>query len=387
MPLYISVFVAVLGFSLVAPIFPLYAIDLGASYTLLGMVVSIYGAVQLVTQIPAGRLSDRLGRKPLMLAGLLSFATLPLLYIYATSAYLLLPIRAFGGVGASLVWPVAMAMIVDQASSTKRGSAMGWYNATFFSALAVGPAIGGGLYDLFGLRAPFYFWALLGAFSFVIVLLRVREPPRFREPSGTSSRPSVHPREELIRTGYWVTFLASCGVVMWTGVVGGFNFTLLPSLASGVGLSTVQIGILYFVFGGANALSNVYFGKAADRGRRKTLIVAGCAAGVAAFYLLAHSTTLLWLLVSLGVLGLASGMGNPAAAAIVADITSTSRRGEIFGIFNTARMAGVVIGPLVAGLSADAQGISGTLAVFLGIALTVTAASFLIREPSIPKAI
>ncbi|MDM7911971.1 MAG: MFS transporter, partial [Methanotrichaceae archaeon] len=56
-------FVAVLGFSLVAPIFPLYVIDLGASYTLLGIIVSIYGAVQLVTQIPIGRLSDRIGRK------------------------------------------------------------------------------------------------------------------------------------------------------------------------------------------------------------------------------------------------------------------------------------------------------------------------------------
>ncbi|HSD58503.1 MAG TPA: MFS transporter, partial [Methanotrichaceae archaeon] len=66
-PLYLSVFVAVLGFSLVAPIFPLYVIDLGASYTLLGIIVSIYGAVQLITQIPIGRLSDRIGRKGLII--------------------------------------------------------------------------------------------------------------------------------------------------------------------------------------------------------------------------------------------------------------------------------------------------------------------------------
>lgn len=264
---------------------------------------------------------------------------------------------------------------------------MGWYNATFFSALAVGPAIGGGLYDLFGLAAPFYFWAVLGALSFIIVLLKVPEPRRHGQPAAAPSPEDRRPREGLILTGYWATFLASCGVVMWTGVVGGFNFTLLPSLASGVGLSTTHIGLLYFAYGGANALSNVYFGKAADRGRRKLLIVIGCAAGVAAFYLLGHSTTTIQLLFSLGVLGLASGMGNPAAAAIVADVTSPSRRGEIFGIFNTARMAGVVVGPLVAGMSADAQGIGGTLAVFLGIALAITAVSFLIREPSIPKAI
>ncbi len=72
-PLYLSVFVAVLGFSLVAPIFPLYVIDLGASYTLLGIIISVYGAVQLISQIPIGRLSDRHGRKQFIILGLITF--------------------------------------------------------------------------------------------------------------------------------------------------------------------------------------------------------------------------------------------------------------------------------------------------------------------------
>ena len=162
-PLYLSVFVAVLGFSLVAPIFPLYAIGLGASYSLLGFIISVYGAVQLITQIPIGRLSDRRGRKPLIILGLLAFTVLPPLYIYATNAYLLIPIRILGGIGASAVWPLAMAMIIDKVSSESRGAAMGRYNAAFYSAVAVGPLIGGFLYDRYGLKAPFYFWAVLGS--------------------------------------------------------------------------------------------------------------------------------------------------------------------------------------------------------------------------------
>jgi MFS family permease len=144
-PLYLSVFVAVLGFSLVAPIFPLYAIGLGASYTLLGFIISVYGAVQLITQIPIGRLSDRRGRKPLIILGLLAFTVLPPLYIYATNAYLLIPIRILGGIGASAVWPLAMAMIIDKVGSESRGAAMGRYNAAFYSAVAVGstPFTGG----------------------------------------------------------------------------------------------------------------------------------------------------------------------------------------------------------------------------------------------------
>jgi predicted MFS family arabinose efflux permease len=99
-PLYISVFVAVLGFSLVAPIFPAYVMSLGASYTLLGLVISVYGAV-LAHHSGAGRpLIGRTWRKWLMLLGLTSFTIMPLLYIYATSAYLLLPIRIPGGAGA-----------------------------------------------------------------------------------------------------------------------------------------------------------------------------------------------------------------------------------------------------------------------------------------------
>ena len=74
-PLYLAVFVAVLGFSLVAPIFPAYAMNLGASYTMLGVIVSIYGAVQLITQVPVGRLSDRTGRKRIMLLGLAAIMT------------------------------------------------------------------------------------------------------------------------------------------------------------------------------------------------------------------------------------------------------------------------------------------------------------------------
>ena len=177
-PLYLAVFVAVLGFSLVAPFFPGYAMNLGANFTMLGFIVSIYGAVQLVTQIPVGRLSDRMGRKKILLLGLVTFTFLPPLYVYAGDAYSLLLIRALGGLGAAFVWPTAMALIIDQARPQSRGAAMGFYNAAFFSALALGPFIGGVLYDLMGLKAPFYFWAFLGMVSVAIVYRQVSEPDK-----------------------------------------------------------------------------------------------------------------------------------------------------------------------------------------------------------------
>lgn len=377
-PLYFAVFVAVLGFSVVAPIFPHYVMNLGASYALLGFIVSIYGATQLITQIPIGRLSDRMGRKKILLLGLITFTFMPLLYIYASDAYFLLLIRALGGVGASAVWPLAMALIVDQTEVEGRGAALGFYNASFYSALAFGPLLGGGLYDLFGIEAPFIFWALLGATSVIIVYLKVQEPEKKRLSIGDLPQRT---RERLVNPGYQTTFLACCSVVLWVGVVGGFNYTMLPGYAAGLGLSATDVGLIYLVYGGTTTLSNIYFGRKADRGRRKILIFTGCLAGAIAFVFLPLASNLAQVAILFAAIGLGLGVGNPAAAALIADTTCTSRRGEIFGIFNTSRMSGVVVGPLVAGLTADVYGVNGALTVFVVIAAAVTLLTLAMREP------
>ena len=369
---------AVLGFSLIAPFFPHYVMDFGASYSMLGVIVSIYGAAQLLTQIPVGRLSDRTGRKKIMLFGLATFSVLPILYIYAESAYSLLFIRTLGGIGASAVWPIAMALIIDQAEASSRGAAMGWYNASFFSALALGPLLGGVLYDHFGINAPFYLWSLLGIASFFMILFLVAEPKTTKVQMIWTPQPT---KEALIAHGYRMTFLACSSVVLWAGVVGGFNFTMLPSFASSLGFKATDVGIIYMVYGGSTALFNVYFGRQADRGNRKMLIVVGCLAGAVSFAFLSLADALLTVSILFAGLGMGLGMAGPAAAALIADTTSVSRRGEVYGIFNTARMAGVVIGPLIAGSTADLHGILGAVYVFTILATVITLGTLVVREP------
>ena len=379
-PLYLAVFVAVLGFSLIAPFFPRYVMDMGASYTMLGFIVSIYGAVQLLTQIPIGRLSDQMGRKKILLLGLATFCFLPLFYIYAKNANSLLFIRALGGLGAAAVWPIAMALIIDQAEAKNRGAAMGRYNAAFFSALALGPLIGGMLYDFLGLKAPFYLWALLGAASFFVVYFRVKDPEKIRVKMGLL--PSMG-KEALIASGYRLTFLACSSVVLWSGVVGGFNFTMLPSFAAGLGFNATDVGIIYLVYGGSTALFNIYFGRQADKGTRKRLIFTGCLVGAVSFAFLSLADALIPITLLFAGLGMGLGMASPAAAALIADTTSNARRGEVYGIFNTARMSGVVIGPLIAGLTADLHGVDGCIYVFTLLAIAITLVTLFVRESNI----
>lgn len=376
-PHYLAVFVAVLGFSLVAPVFPYYAMNLGASYTMLGFIVSVYGAVQLITQVPIGRLSDRMGRKKILLCGLATFSFLPLFYIYAQSATTLLFIRAFGGIGASAVWPIAMALIIDQTKPENRGAAMGHYNAAFFSALAFGPLIGGMLYDHFGIYAPFYLWAILGAASFLVVYIRVHEPEQMSITLGKLPSPG---KDRLIKPGYALTFLACSSVVLWAGVVGGFNFTMLPSIAAGLGFNATYVGIIYLVYGASTALFNIYFGRQADKGAKKKLIFTGCLLGACSFAALPLAEAMMAVAILFAGLGMGLGMANPAAAALIADTTSPSRRGEVYGIFNTARMSGVVIGPLIAGLTADLHGVEGSVRAFTMLAVAITLLTLFVRE-------
>ena len=379
-PLYLAVYVAVLGFSLIAPFFPRYVMDMGASYTMLGFIVSIYGAVQLLTQIPIGRLSDQMGRKKILLLGLATFCFLPLFYIYAKNANSLLFIRALGGLGAAAVWPIAMALIIDQAEAKNRGAAMGRYNAAFFFALAIGPLIGGMLYDFLGLKAPFYLWALLGAASFFVVYFRVKDPEKIRVKMGPL--PS-RGKESLIASGYRLTFLACSSVVLWAGVVGGFNFTMLPSFATGLGFNATDVGIIYLVYGGSTALFNIYFGRQADKGTRKRLIFTGCLVGAVSFAFLSLADALIPITLLFAGLGMGLGMASPAAAALIADTTCVARRGEVYGIFNTARMSGVVIGPLIAGLTADLHGVDGCIYVFTLLAIAITLGTLFVRESNI----
>src|SRR5690606_18343779 len=147
-----------------------------------------------------------------------------------------------------------------------------------------------------------------------------------------------------------------------------------------LGFSTTDIGLIYLVYGGITAISNIYFGRLADRGRRRWLIFLGSLTGLVSFALLFIAVNLIQVLILFAGLGLGLGICGPAAAALVADTTSPSRRGEIYGIFNTARMSGVVVGPIIAGLAADMQGIDGALYAFTLIALAVTMGAFAIRD-------
>ena len=192
-------------------------------------------------------------------------------------------------------------------------------------------------------------------------------------------------KETLIAPGYLLTFLACSGVVLWAGVMGGFNFTMLPSFAAGLGFNAADVGIIYLVYGGSTAIFNIHFGRQADRETRKKLIFTGCLAGAVSFAILSLADTMILVTFLFACLGMGLGMASPAAAALIADITCVARRGEVYGIFNTARMAGVVMGPMIAGMTADLHGVNGAIYAFTTLAIVITFATLIVRESNETK--
>ena len=167
--------------------------------------------------------------------------------------------------------------------------------------------------------------------------------------------------------------------------MGGFNFTMLPGYAAGLGFNATDVGMIYLVYGGSTALFNVYFGRKADRGAKKRLIFTGCLLGALSFAALPLANAMITVTILFAGLGMGLGMANPAAAALIADTTSASRRGEVYGIFNTARMSGVVIGPLIAGLTADLHGVDGAVYAFTILAVAITMGTIVVRESNETK--
>ena len=166
--LFALAFLATLGYGIMIPTLSVHAHDLGASHSAIGVIVSAFAAAQLLTQIPMGRLSDRIGRMYMVVFGFGLMAFAATLYHFATNATQFIVLQALAGVGAGCLWPSLMAMITENVDPAERGRLMGAFNTVFFLGVGMGPLIGGLIASQLGRTAVFNAWtlvALLGGFK------------------------------------------------------------------------------------------------------------------------------------------------------------------------------------------------------------------------------
>jgi MFS transporter, DHA1 family, multidrug resistance protein len=176
-------FLATLGYGIMIPTLSVHAHELGASGTAIGVIVSAFAAAQLLTQIPMGRLSDRIGRVYLVVFGFGLMATAATLYHFATTANEFIVLQALAGVGGGCLWPSLMAMITENVEPAERGRLMGVFNTVFFLGVGMGPLIGGLIAGQWGRVAVFNAWTLVAVLGGFICMLAIKEthtPARYQ---------------------------------------------------------------------------------------------------------------------------------------------------------------------------------------------------------------
>lgn len=349
----ISVFSTQFGVTVIAPLLGLWVSASGAPFFTAALIFSAFTVVCLPLGIPGGILSDRLGRKPLIIAGLGLYASASALFPFSAEPLGWIVVRALQGAGAGLFFPALTALLSEVTRYEQRGEVMSMYNIGLGAGLAVGPASGGLLYDRYGIFTPFLVCVACALLSITLVLLLVHEPEG--EARGRGPRVFLHVQERQALTYACLIIFFGIGVAAIMGALfSPFAFGLL-------GLSAGRIGALLSAMFMVFALVQVGLNRLMQRIGELILSSVGlflCACGL---LVLSHATTHLELLIMSLLLGSGLGaiaLGTLTLASKVAGEgeQERERRGKVMGIYYTVFYAGLGVIPLTCGALSEVFG-------------------------------
>ena len=350
--LLVSVFVAMLGLGIVGPIMPLYAETLGATFTQIGLLSSAWSIARFIFSAPAGRLSDTVSRKKVIMGGLLAYAIVSLLYVLAWDFNSLLSFRFLHGLGSAATMPVAMAYAAELAPRGEEGKAMGTLNLAMFGGMGLGPLIGGSLTDMFSLSAPFYVMCAMTAFSLILVMLFLPESQSNIEKTD-KPRPSF--RNILSNRVLLASFVFRAVNALGRGAIMGFLTIFMTTAVAdgGMALSVTAAGWVLSIGQISNAVLQQPSGRLADRYNKNMLIIIGGLVSAFGMALFPLSRTFVHILGSRLLFSLGSALMMPALSAIAAIEGREYGVGTTMSVLQSAMSLGMMGGPLLSGIFAD----------------------------------
>lgn len=371
--LFATVFVDLLGFGIVIPFLPIYVERLGVGAFAIGLILSSYSLMQFLVAPILGRISDHVGRRPVIMLGLLGSSLSYFVYGFAYSLPMLLISRAIHGACAATV-STAQAYVADITPEEKRAHGMGMIGAAFGLGFVLGPAIGG-LLGRSGLRVPVFFASALTLANLVFAAVALPESHRpsgeHRLRLGLFAQPVRLP-VELVRHHmariFLVGFLATFAMVLFEA-----TFALMAPVV--YGLSTAGIGGMLAYAGLVQAITQGYLlRKIVGRVGEYRLIRLGLLLFAIAMAPMANFGSQGLLFVLLAALAIGYGFTNPSIASLISKLTGRHLQGELLGLNQSALALARIFGPLVAGLLYDVGGptvvyVSGGIAAVAGLLL------------------
>jgi DHA1 family multidrug resistance protein-like MFS transporter len=401
-------FIISLGFGLIMPLFPQYVKLLGGGGLEVGILFSSFVLTRAILAAPFGNLSDRLGRKRLILVGSFLYALLAVLFTVPTSWPGLTLVRGLQGVASAMVWPVSEALVIDSCPVASRGASLGKIVMASNLGMVVGPFIGGGLYfvaaqylgfsETNSFKFPFYFTAIVALIGAIMVWANVTDA---RSP--VKDRPKISFGKLFRPDGMDRQGHRNLKVLYANAAMEGFSFASIgPLMALFLLLEypKLEADIISIIIGtamGLGALVAFPAGRLSDRIGRKKLFVIGGYLSFVGTILIPFGGVLLVIILLLAMRSMAFQVSSPALRALQADTVPEEVRGRLIGMLESMSNFGSVLGAPMGGLLLDAffakdiglpDPFSGTMVPFLisgGLGIfTVTLVLLLVKEKPKP---
>jgi DHA1 family multidrug resistance protein-like MFS transporter len=347
--LFFSIFAAVTGVGIVVPLLPVYAHELGAGGLAIGFIFGSFALSRTFFLPYFGRLSDRKGRKRLIVTGLFSYACLSLAFMLAQNITSLVAIRFFQGIASSMMMPAIQAYVGDITPQGREGFTMGFFNMSIFFGLSLGPVLGGSIKDYWGLGASFLSMGLLSLVGFFLSLFFL--PPSHEEMVMQKRRVPL-PWKTLLQDREIIgLFCFRLNYTACIGIIWGF----LPVFAdTQFNLSSSNIGFLVMLGVFISGIIHLPMGYVADRISRRMMIVFGGLLVAGGMIYFARSTSLADLVIASVLFGLGGGISMPAHMAIaVFKGNQSEAMGSLMGLMTMAHSLGMLLGSSLAGVMMD----------------------------------
>jgi len=347
--LFFSLFSTVTGVGIVVPLLPVYAHSLGAGGIYIGLIFGAFAISRTLFLPYFGRWSDRRGRKPFIVAGLLAYSVISFVFVLSETVESLIAIRFVQGIASAMIMPVIQAYVGDITPDGSEGFSMGLFNTSVFWGLSLGPLMGGVIKDYFSLDAAFI---SMGVLSFIGCVLSIFSLPPTRNEIGATDPNEPEPWMPLLRDKEMAgLFLFRLTFTICIGIIWGF----LPVFAdTQCSLSSASIGILIMLGVFVAGLMNTPMGWLADRVDRKAMVMVGGIVVGCAIVSLEWARGFWALFVANLFFGLGGGIAMPALMALaVIKGNQAHAMGSVMSLLTMGHSLGMMSGALLAGLMMD----------------------------------
>jgi multidrug resistance protein len=379
--IFITVFIDLLGFGIIIPLLPFYAESFGAGALTIGLLGSVFSLMQFLVAPLCGRLSDRVGRRPIILAGLLASALAYVALALADSLALIFAARVVGGIAGGNI-PTAQAYIADITTPENRARGMGLVGAAFGLGFIIGPALGGVL-TRFGHATPMWCAAMLCFANFVAAWFLLPESRH-----GDATRVPVSRADLLMRARRHPGLLPLLLVFFFVSTAfSGFEATFALFTERRFGFDAERIGYVFAFIGVVLAFVNgVLVGRIVPAvGERRLVPLAIGLIGVALMALpLAYSVPALFAVC--GTMALGMGFNNPSLTSAISRLSDPEEQGGVLGLAQSLAALGRIVGPAWGGYLFDRMGTTTpyiSAAVVMSCALMLAIAGVRRADPSL----